>query len=448
MLKLRHLVFFGGIAAALAFTPRLPAPPEAPSATPTPAPAGKAGSSTPAAGAKAAATPAPAAKAAAAPASSPAAKPPAAAPAAAAPAKPAAAAPAPAAGTAKKKEKHKAKAKDLIHDMERCVAFTGKALKTERAKDKAIRSKKAKAFVEQLAATSKLIDQLKKQVAAKDKTLFATARQVDQAIAATDTTFKFSGIKSKDVTSGVHKLRACWELYDKKFNRQALSKDPKKAKEPLDAKKAAQFAAMQKKTDELIAKLTELDAKLKKYKGLDTELAHLIAELKTIKNTKPSYGSYITALDRLQDIEGHYKGLSKYAGVVYPSAAKEFATTDTYFVSYEKDINASYDEYYLTYDYTTYDTVEIEYYDTSIEVEISESEVASYETYVETESSTFTYDEYSETEAISEDASFEEEDDVDDDIDDGGDVDETDDEIADEAEDMGDDDDGGDDGDD
>ncbi len=306
--------------------------------------------------------------------------------------------------TPKKVTKKKAKAGELIHDMERAVAYIGKAEKNNLATDKSLRSRKSLAFKQDLAATSKLVTELDKQVAAKDNNAHVTARKIEKAIASVDTTYKFSGIKTPAVAEGVQKLKATWAVYDRAFESHALvDQDPAGATKPLDEKQRAEMEALKGKTEGLIKLLMALEAKLVKSKGLDHELTHLIAEARSLQNAKATFGALHAVIERLLEIEGKYRGLYSYVVLVYPSFAKEFETLNTYWTAFAAEIARYHDEMYVSYDVSIYDKVEVEYTAESVEVDISEAEVPKFETYVEIEVLAEASEPYSEKQAAVDD---------------------------------------------
>ncbi len=300
----------------------------------------------------------------------------------------------------KKAPSRKAGAVDLITNMDRAVAYIGRAEVKARSTDKYLRSQKSLAFKQELAATGRLVRELQKQVAAKDNAAHVTARKLEQTIAALDTAFRFSGVTAKEVVEGVKKLKAAWALYDSTFERQALlEKDPGGATKPLDPKQLAEMAALKAKTEGLVQLLLSLQTRLAQNKGVGYELTHLVAEARSLRNAKANFGSLQGFLERLLEIAGKYRGLHSYVLLAYPSLAKEFGTINAYWIDFDAEIARYHDELYVSYDVTNFERTQVELTPEAVEVEISAEEVIKFETYVQTSVGKETSEPYSEKQA-------------------------------------------------
>ena len=223
--------------------------------------------------------------------------------------------PPPAAAGPRKPTAKKARAVEVILAMERAAQAAGRLMRSERSKDPALRSRKARALKKDLAATAKLLAQLREETARKDAAMPRTARALDRAMGALDTAFRFSGVRVPGIAEALGKLQSTWEIYDRDLGRGLLAKGREDfAEKPLGEKPAARLAEFKRQMTDLAKRLRALEAAVRKYRGISIELTWLATEADTLTRAPATQGAFLTALHRAQWIEGEIPGAQRLRG--------------------------------------------------------------------------------------------------------------------------------------
>jgi len=272
----------------------------------------------------------------------------------------------------------KKNAVEFLKDARDGIAVIGKALKTANVDPKA---KNSAPFLKAVKRSNAAFAELDKAAKAKSKDFSKGTAKAYEASKVLQITFSRSGLKSPDAKKGVAAVvDAAGEL----FQNYSAGAARKKKGGKLTAKEKLQFDKVKASQKEFAGKLGKLRAKLATDKGADPALVKTVSKMERdsarIQKSGSSVDDFVDALALVAYLSGIFDGWTYYVPASYNMYWVEvFPMTSSWDVMY----------------YETYDVMSVgttwDYYEYQVDVssdystvDISSSEVSSYDSYVET----------------------------------------------------------------
>jgi hypothetical protein len=287
------------------------------------------------------------------------------------------------------------KATALVDNMRKSAAYIVKTSKANKGGQLDPKKKAQRPFWSALKTIDQNAKAMKKAIPAKDPKFFTLLDQTGRAAAQLNHGAQLMRLKDKKALAGVRALSTSYNELQKNFGKVAARK--KKGGE-LSAKEREQLARMRSESKALQARLKAMQAKIDKKKNarLYAQLMDLLALSARIAGINgDSLDAWAQALYWSDYLTDDWYSYGQYLQYWYPSAYEEWTTHNTVFESY----SSYYEATYTSIEYTEWTSLEssVELVDATAayDISVSEEEITSSESLIES------YSEESATEEVS-----------------------------------------------
>jgi|GEM_PF-5513812 len=282
------------------------------------------------------------------------------------------------------KQKEKVTAAKLVEEIQKGIAVVGKAAKEAKIDPK---SKAAAPYFTALAKVGKNAALLKTQLAAKDNAYFKTLSDTSVLIGELRITAPRIGVANKEVNEGTRMVLESFDSLRDNFGKEAARK---KIGGALTDKEKSAFAKLKADQKQLVAKLEPLHQQALKEgnKKLASDLAGLIRQSNAIANAKDTLVAFLGALAGSDFLRGQYQAYDYYVPASYRTV---WTTVTPVLDTISTEYWTVYDSYTVS-DWSYYETSSVDYsYDYS-SVEMSASDIESYDSSIESSESDLSED--------------------------------------------------------
>ncbi|MEO6390351.1 MAG: hypothetical protein ABIP75_00785, partial [Pyrinomonadaceae bacterium] len=318
--------------------------------------------------------------------------------------------------------KTKVTAASLTTSMTRTLASVATAAKNADKRAVNAKTKRQAPFFAALKKTNTNIKSLLGFAKAKDdKKFFPALERTGKSVNELDTAHRLSGIQNPKIADGVKKLVAAFKTYRSKFGKEALRKNKGGALAPAEA---AQAKALEAKYRKALADLQRLKAKSGASKlpaghAGDTQLNALINQLTSMlagPAARPAAGNpgaaggpssgggaaasvagYVAMMLFSEDFTGSWYALSSYESLNNPRgyAAAGYAGMNPSVVGVYSEVQASQSSFsYTSSEYWSYSETTSFESSADYSVQVTDAEIASSSSYMESISVSVSVDAY------------------------------------------------------
>lgn len=218
-----------------------------------------------------------------------------------------------------------ASAAELVGTMRRALGIIAKTTQTK-ASSPDFRTRKARAFAQALAATTRQVDRLAQAVDAKAPDAFQTMVQTGSQIAALQVAFRYNGIEDDDVEDGYEKLAAAYGVFHRNYGRNFVAARTE-AQSALSPAQRSALDDLKRHGDALAKRLGARQAILKGNPAAAFEGGAILKGLARLDKVPRSRRGLLDAVGMAEILAGRWLGLTDYLQTVYPDDAEKLLAT-------------------------------------------------------------------------------------------------------------------------
>lgn len=268
-------------------------------------------------------------------------------------------------------------AREMVDTLEGNVSWLGKVVKDARLGGEP----RLKPFLLDLRELSRTLDALEAAVELRSPETFPRIHEVGLLVASLRSALAASGVRDQRLADGLAKLESAYRVFRKNFGKEgARLRDGG----TLTAAETREYERLRAQNQKLAERLATLESQVGRNAALQAEVRALRDESSRLARLPLDLAGYLAAVALAQSLTGRWYGVYDYVRVVDPAWALYFNPVATDWVVWN-DLTIE------TYDLITWDATDWAWYDDPVDVtwdldytvDLSTTDVETYEEYVE-----------------------------------------------------------------